>query len=77
MTTLKAVNAVESTVKKILSDRVTETADLAEQVEKETAAITAADTNFKRGLLSCNGDQSAAGKQPYFIGDQTERGRKA
>ena len=42
MTTLKAVNAVESTVKKILSDRVTETADLAEQVEKETASIAAA-----------------------------------
>lgn len=39
MTTLKAVNAVEKTVKKILSDRVTETADLTEQVKKEAAAI--------------------------------------
>ena len=42
MATLKAVTTVESNVKKILSDGVTETADLAEQVEKGSAAIAAA-----------------------------------
>ena len=42
MANLKAVTTVENLVKKTLSDRVTETADIETQVEQEAAAIAAA-----------------------------------
>lgn len=42
MTTLKAVTTVENLVNKILSDRVTETAELTEKVKQGAAAVAAA-----------------------------------
>lgn len=54
MTNLKAVKAVESNVKKILSDRVTEIADLTEQIEQETAAIAKANEAMEAATTAGN-----------------------
>lgn len=54
MTNLKAVKAAESTVKKILSDRVTEIADLTEQIEQEVAAIAKANEAMEAATTAGN-----------------------
>lgn len=54
MSNLKAVKAAESTVKKILSDRVTEIADLTEQIEQESAAIAKANEAMEAATTAGN-----------------------
>ena len=54
MINLKAVKAAESTVKKILSDRVTEIADLTEQIEQEAAAIAKANEAMEAATTAGN-----------------------
>lgn len=52
MTTLKAVSTVENMVKKILSDRASETEALVEQVEKEDQAIAAANSAMEKATTA-------------------------
>lgn len=52
MAILKTAAATENRINKILSDRVTETADLQEQVEKENAAIEAANKAMEAATMA-------------------------